>query len=570
MIHFHKLLRASALWLSLSLSQAAEQPNVIIILADDMGYGDLGVLGNPRVKTPNLDRLHAQSVRFTNHHVAPVCAPSRGELLSGIDAYRNGASTAVYGYTMVRREIPLMPQFFRDNGYATAHFGKWHLGDNHPFHPQDRGFDLSYHYNSFGLNSIAGHWENCAFDDVGWRNYNSVRFTGYTTDFLFGESMRWIKDQTRPFFIYLAPIASKKPLYVPARYVKPYDDLDKVLAEFYGMIANLDENVGRLLEFLEASGLSKNTVIIYMHDNGPDGHPGYHDAGLRGISGTLYDGGHRAPLFIRWPSGFQGEPRAIDALTHGTDLLPTLIDLCDLKVTRAAHFDGVSLKPLLDGLPDPNSDRKVVIQYGAEFKEWDSAVLWKKWRLVKGTELYDVATDPGQKTDIAAERPEILQALRKHYEGWVASTRPLLGLEKYVIVGSLVEPVTRLTSDEWYGSRASAWKYLAVTSEPVVGHWKIEAATTGDYNVLLYMFPPEADTPVNQALRNIPARPVAGARVLLDGKEVARQAVSTATHAKFRISLREGERHHLEGQFLDAAGNVLCGSFFTVMSRAAD
>jgi arylsulfatase len=557
--------RALVLLCALSIMHAAEQPNVIFILTDDMGYGDLGALGNPRVKTPNIDRLHAQSVRFTNHHVAPVCAPTRGELMTGIGAYRNGASTALYSHTMVRREIPLMPQFFKDNSYVTAHFGKWHLGDNYPFHPQDRGFDLSYHYNSFGLNSIAGHWENCAFDDIGWRNYASVRFNGYTTDFLFGETMRWMREQTRPFFIYLAPIASKKPLYVPAHYVKPYDDLDKTLAEFYGMIANLDENVGHLLKFLEASGLSRNTIVVYMHDNGPDGHTGYNTAGMRGISGSLYEGGHRAPLFIRWPAGLQGPPRDIDALTHSTDLLPTLIDLCGLKVTKPASFDGHSLKPLLEGASDPDPDRKVVIQYGAEFKEWDCAVLWKKWRLVNGTELYDIDADPGQKTDIASSKPEIVQELRRHYEKWVASTRPLLNPEKYVIVGSPLEPVTRLTSDEWSGSRGSHWKYIAVTSEPVVGHWKIEAAATGDYDILLYMFPPEANTPLNQALRNVPARPVAGARVLLDGKEVARQTASTATHARFKLPLKQGERHRLEGQFFDGAGQTLCGSFFTVV-----
>ncbi|MSU25153.1 MAG: hypothetical protein EXS32_15205 [Opitutus sp.] len=375
--------------------------------------------------------------------------------------------------------------------------------------------------------------------------------------------MSWAKQQTQPFFIYLATTSSHSPLYVEPRYAKPYEDLGEMFANLYGMTANLDENVGRLLKFLDERELSRNTIVIYMHDNGSDEKTSWFNGGMRGLSGSTYDGGHHAPFFIRWPAGIKGEPRDITALTHGTDVPPTLIDLCGLKLSRPTHFDGLSLKPLLDGLPDPNLDRKIVMQYGVQFKAWDAAVMWKKWRLVSGTELYDIATDYGQKTDLAAQRPDIVKILRTHYEQWLATTRPLLNPDNWVIVGSPVERNTHLTSDEWFGSRGSHWKYLAVTSEPVVGHWKIEVAATGDYDVSLYMFPPEANTPVNQALRNMPARPVAGARVLLDGQEVARQAVSTATHARFTLPLKQGEHHLLEGQFLDRDGATLCGSFFT-------
>jgi len=561
-----RLFRLAALWLVLTVAQAADQPNVIFILADDLGYGDLGAHGHPRIKTPNIDRLRAQSVRFTDHHVSSVCAPSRSELMTGIDAYRNGASNPISARNYPRIELPLMPQFFKDNGYATAHFGKWDLGDSYPFHPQDRGFDLSYHYKGFGLRSIANDWEACAFNDLIWRNYEPYRFKGYNTDFFFSATMDWAKQQTRPFFIYLATTASHSPLYVESRYAKPFEDLGEMFANLYGMTANLDENVGRLMKFLDESGLARNTIVVYMHDNGSDEKTGAFNGGMRGLSGSLYDGGHHSPFFVRWPAGLKGEARDIGALTHGTDLLPTLIDLCGLKTPHPLRIDGLSLKPLLDGLPDPHPDRKVVMQFGNELKEWDSAVMWKKWRLVSGTELYDIATDYGQKNDLAAQHPDIVQILRQHYEQWLADTRPLLNPDNWVVVGSPIEPVTRLTSDEWFGSRGSHWKYIAITSEPVVGYWKIEAAVTDDYDVLLYMFPPEANTPLNQALRNMPARPVAGARVLLDGKEVARQGVSDATHARFTIPLKQGEHHLLEGQFLDGAGNTLCGSFFTRVS----
>ena len=164
--------------------------------------------------------------------------------------------------------------------------------------------------------------------------------------------MDWAKQQTKPFFIYLATTASHTPLYVEPRYAKPYEDFGEMFANLYGMTANLDENVGRLMQFLDESGLARNTIVIYMHDNGSDEKTGWFNGGMRGLSGSTYDGGHHAPFFIRWPAGLKGGPRDIIALTHGTDVLPTLIDLCELNVSRPAHFDGLSLKPLLDGLPD--------------------------------------------------------------------------------------------------------------------------------------------------------------------------------------------------------------------------
>jgi arylsulfatase len=164
---------------------AEKKPNVIIILTDDQGYGDLSCHGNPVLKTPNLDRLHARSVRFTDFHVCPVCTPTRGELLTGMDAFRNGATFVCEGRSMPRRELPTMAQTFKANGYATAHFGKWHLGDNHPYRPQDRGFDLSVHNNGWGIKSLGEYWDNDAFDDFYWRNDRIEQFPGYNTDGFF-------------------------------------------------------------------------------------------------------------------------------------------------------------------------------------------------------------------------------------------------------------------------------------------------------------------------------------------------------------------------------------------------
>ncbi|MBL0125359.1 MAG: sulfatase-like hydrolase/transferase [Betaproteobacteria bacterium] len=341
-------------------ARAAEQPNVIFVLADDLGYGDLGAHGHPRLKTPNLDLLRGQSMRFIDHHVAPMCTPTRSELMSGISAFRNGASAVAQGGTTVRRELPMMPQFFKDSGYATAHFGKWHLGDNYPFRAQDRGFDLSIGYKGFGIDSVAGEWENDAFDDRYWRNGTLTKITGYNTDVFFSESIQWMRQQTRPFFVYLATTASHEPYYVESRYEKPYEDLGKVRSAFFGMTSNLDENVGRLLRFLDESGLARNTIVIYMTDNGTGDRTLFFNAGMRGRKASLYDGGHRVPFFIRWPTGVKGTPRDIDTLSRSTDVLPTVIGLCGLKINKTAEFEGRSLKPLLEGNSVPFRDRKVV------------------------------------------------------------------------------------------------------------------------------------------------------------------------------------------------------------------
>lgn len=570
MSRFPKNLCALVALLALSSLQAAEPPNVIFLLADDLGYGDLGAHGHPRLKTPNLDRLRAQSVRFIDHHVAPMCTPTRSELMTGIAAYRNGAFAVAQGGTSIRRELPLMPQFFKNSGYATAHFGKWHLGDNYPFRAQDRGFDLSIGYKGFGLDSTAGEWENDAFDDRYWRNDTLTEIQGYNTDVFFQESIKWMRQQTQPFFVYLATTASHEPYYVESRYEKPYEDLGRALSGFFGMTSNLDENVGRLMKFLDASGLNGNTILIYMTDNGSGERTSFYNAGMRGRKTSYYEGGHRVPFFVRWPDGLVGAPRDIDVLTHSTDVLPTLIDLAGLKADANAAFEGHSLRPVLKGRPDPLPDRKLVIQSGIRgpaFIEWDSAVLWKQWRLVKGQELYDVGTDLAQKIDLAQQRPEVVQALRGYYENWAAATKPLLNPVNHVVVGTSAEPITRLTSADWLGPWAGDFKELGRTDLPLFGAWNIEAAAQDDYEVALYLFPPDANAPLNQSLRNVPAQPITGARLLVDGKETTQQTLPGVTHARFKLALKQGEQHRIEGQFLDTTGKPVCGAFFLQVTR---
>jgi len=545
-------------------------------VTDDQGYGDLSVHGNPVLETPKLDALHAESVRFTDFHVAPMCTPTRGELMTGIDAFRNGATAVCEGRSLPRRELKMMPQYFKDSGYATGHFGKWHLGDNYPYRPQDRGFDDSIHNCAWGIGSLAEHWGNDAFDDQYWCNGEIKRYPGYNTDVFFGQAMNWIEKQERPFFLYLPTTAAHSPFVVPEKYARPYKGkVGPTEASFFGMIANIDENVAKLDRFLEQKGLRENTIFIFMSDNGTVKGQTVFNAGMRGKKTSAYDGGHRVPFFLRWPAGGYDRGRDVNALAHGTDLLPTVIDLCGLKNDNGkAPFDGRSLRPLLEGKENALDDRKVVIQYRAHFSRWRGAVLWKKWRLVNGRELHDVATDPGQVKNLYEQRPEVVEAMRTHYEEWTRGTTPIMGKTNYVSVGTPHEETTWLSSCNWTGSYADNWGNLA--RQDVPGHWSLQVESEGVYRVSIYMFHPAANGLLNGSVtkpssggraRPIKARPVAQARLVVDGKAITVETAPKDTHVTFELSLKKGQRVKLEGQFLDRAGKILCGAFYTFVQK---
>ncbi|HLQ44869.1 MAG TPA: arylsulfatase, partial [Planctomycetaceae bacterium] len=367
-------------------------------------------------RTPNLDRLHSQSIRLTDFHVAPMCTPTRGQLMTGLDACRNGATSVCAGRSFIRRGIPTMAEFFAANGYRTAMFGKWHLGDSYPNLPKDRGFHESVYHLGWGITSMADTWQNDYFDGRFFHNGKLQKYQGYCTDVWFDLSLNWMKERhaaKEPFFLYLPTNAPHGPHWVAEKYKQPYQG--KGPAAFFGMIANLDENIGRLESFLAESGLRDNTIVIFFHDNGGTAGVKLFNAGMRAGKTTYYEGGHRAACFIRGPNGKLSEPCDIGELTQVQDLLPTLIELCGLKEspvrTREAdraeingNFDGTSLAGLLQGKSDKLPDRKLVVQYGQRPVKWDSAVLWRKWRLVKGEELYDLRQDPAQEKNVAAEQ----------------------------------------------------------------------------------------------------------------------------------------------------------------------
>src|SRR6476659_328888 len=307
---------------------AASRPNVIVVLSDDQGYGDFSLHGNPVLKTPNLDALARQSVRLMDFHVAPMCTPTRGQLLTGIDACRNGATSVCAGRSFIRPGIPTMADIFSGAGYKTALFGKWHLGDSYPNLPNNRGFHETVYHLGWGITSMADLWQNDYFDGRFRHNGVLQKYPGYCTDVWFNLGLNWIKERKakgEPFFLYLPTNAPHGPLWVPGKYKEPYMK-PGVPAAFFGMIANLDENIGRLVTTLDETGLAENTIVIFFHDNGGTAGVNFFNAGMRGRKTTYYEGGHRAFCTIRWP-GRKLATQTVDDLCEVQDLLPTCLDL---------------------------------------------------------------------------------------------------------------------------------------------------------------------------------------------------------------------------------------------------
>ena len=356
-----------------------ERPNVVLILTDDQGYGDLSCHGNPVLKTPNLDRLHAQSVRLTDYHVDPTCSPTRAALYTGRYGTRTGVWHTIQGRSLMRPDENTLAERLRHAGYRTGLIGKWHLGDAAPLRARDQGFDFTFTHGGGGVGQTPDHWGNDYFGDTYTRFARSdddpqgteelVTVDGYCTDEWFAAADRFVTrnrpDETgRPFFLTLATNAPHAPFRVPEEYAEPYREagVESPRAEFYGMIACLDARLGEFRARLDELGLAENTVFLFTTDNGTAaGHRnGGFNANMRGAKGSVYEGGHRVPCFVHWPAGGLDEPRDVHGLTAHIDLLPTLLDLCGVPVETDLPLDGVSLAAALRG-EEPVPDRTLAV-----------------------------------------------------------------------------------------------------------------------------------------------------------------------------------------------------------------
>ena len=500
------------------LARAAgeDRPNVVLIMTDDQGYGDLACLGNPILKTPHLDAIHAESIRLTDFHVSPTCSPTRGALMSGRNTHCAGVWHTIMGRSTMRPEEVTMAEAFQANGYATGHFGKWHLGDNYPLRPQDQGFEVALMHGGGGIVQTPDHFGNDYFDDTYLRNGVPEAHEGFCTDVWFDEAMKFIgrsAEAGEPFFCYIPTNAAHGPFWAPENYEAMYREDPRVPnAGFYGMITNIDDNVGRLVEFLDDRKLAENTILIFMTDNGStfgDKKGKGFNAGMRGAKGSNYEGGHRVPCFIRWPGGELTGGRDVDALAAHFDLYPTLMELCGLERPEGPTLHGVSLVPLLRDTAKDWPERAIVVDsQRREYmeKERSFSVMTERWRLCSGNELYDIVADPGQATDVAGEHPEVVARLRAEYEAYWRMIEPLNETFVRIVLGHPAENPARLTCHDWHtGNQGVPWHQNHIRKAyESNGFWAVDVHLPGRYRFELYRWPKELELPIDAPLPEDP------------------------------------------------------------------
>jgi arylsulfatase A-like enzyme len=414
------------------------RPNIVLIITDDQGYGELACHGNPTIRTPNLDRLHAESVRFTAYHVSPTCAPTRASLMTGRHEFRSGVTHTIMQRERLALDATTIAQVLSQAGYQTGIFGKWHLGDEKPYRPAQRGFTESLIHGAGGIGqsypgSCGDFPNNSYFDPYVLHNERVEKTTGYCTDVFFSQAMQWIEaNRVRPFFAQIATNAPHSPLICPPEYQEPYEraGMNKDSAAYYGMITNIDDNVGRLLTTLRQLGLERRTLVIFMTDNGHT-HSELYNAGMRGRKGTPYEGGTRVPAFFRWPGTLEAGVD-IHALTGAIDIFPTLAELSGATIHNEP-LDGRSLVPLLQDCNAVWPDRYLFTHLGrwekgqaAASKFNQCAVRSQRFRLVNNQELYDIVNDPGERLNVIDKHPQVVAAMRQAYDQWWNAVLPRL------------------------------------------------------------------------------------------------------------------------------------------------
>jgi len=446
-----------------------ERPNIVLVMTDDQGYGELGCHGNPILKTPNLDRFSAESVRLTDFHVSPTCAPTRCSLMTGRHEFRSGVTHTILERERMSLKAVTIAQVLKSAGYTTGIFGKWHLGDEAPYQPDRRGFDEVFVHGAGGIGqtypgSCGDAPGNTYFDPAILHNRVFEKTKGFCTDVFFEQALKWIDAKRQggaPFFAYLVTNAPHGPYVCPEKYRKMYEGagLGPDATAYYGMIANIDENVGKLVAQLKAWGLEDKTLVIFMTDNGHSIGALY-NAGMHGQKGTPYQGGTRVSSLWRWP----GVPKPgidVDKLTAHVDIFPTLAELAGAKLPEGVKLDGRSLVPLLKDPGAPWDDRYVFVHVGrwphgkaADSKHSACAVRNARFRLVNDRELYDIRNDPGETKNVIDQFPEVVAQMRKAYDQWWSEVLP--AMENEDAVGPKINPFKELYWKQFGGGPDAA------------------------------------------------------------------------------------------------------------------
>lgn len=478
----------------------ASNPNVILILTDDQGYGDIHSHGNELIDTPHLDRLAASGARFENFFVAPVCAPTRASVLTGREHIRTGTVNVSNNYEIMRSEETTVAELFKENGYATALFGKWHNGEHFPNNPNGQGFDEF-------IGFCAGHIGNY-FDPLLEHNAGTIQTEGFITDALTDKALEWIEaKRDEPFFCYIPYNAPHTPFQVPDSYYEKYEarGLDVKTATLYGMVENLDDNIGRLLQRLNELNLAENTIVLFLTDNGPTNTRDRYNAGMKGFKTRVDEGGVRVPLFVKWP-GHIKSGSVIDGLAAHIDLMPTLADLCGIEIPNTLKLDGLSLKDsLLKGETAPD-DRMIFAHRfsGGKLQLLNGAARSKRFRYVltdKEETLFDLINDPGQKKDICKDNPEQFERHRAAYRKWFEDVSKGWEIESLIPCGYSEFPITHLHAVQSKLSGALKFHGRGFHHDWIINWvdpkddiaWDINVVESGRYRVAIKYTCPEKD-----------------------------------------------------------------------------
>jgi arylsulfatase A-like enzyme len=508
------------------------RPNVLLIMTDDQGYGDLGVHGNPRIRTPNLDRLAGESVRFQSFYVSPVCSPTRASLLTGRYNYRTGVVDTFVGRSLMHPGEVTLAEMLGAAGYRTGIFGKWHLGDNAPLRAIDQGFQEALVIKGGGIGQPSDPPGGSSyFDPVLQHNGRTEQHQGYCSDVFTTAAIDFLESgDRRPFFIYLAFNCPHDPLQAPPAELAQYramslhaGDFPQVgapippgqmsgpdtIARVYAMVTNIDTNVGRILAALDARGVAQDTIVIFLTDNGP-AQPRF-NAGWRGRKGTVYEGGIHVPCFIRWPGRLPGGS-VVDRIAAHIDLVPTLLEACGVPAPSSVRLDGRSLFPLLRGRTDVTwPDRTLFFQWHrGDRPERDRAFAARGQRYkllrpepppgsrqVPPLELYDLKNDPWEQRNLAGEHPQIVARMHAEYLAWFQDVAATRGFDPSRIeLGGPRENPTILTRQDWRGPRA-AW------GPDSLGFWEVFVARDGRFEVTLHLTPRPFPTVAAIRLRGV-------------------------------------------------------------------
>ena len=582
-------MRLSTLFLAATTALGfCQKPNIVFVITDDQGYGDLACHGNPVIKTPHLDKLHDESTVLTDYHVAPTCSPTRAALLTGHWTNRTGVWHTIQGRSMIRENEVTIGQHLSFD-YATGMFGKWHLGDNYPYRPEDRGFTEVYRHGGGGVGQTPDLWDNSYFDGNYFHNGKIVPAKGFCTDVFFDQANKFITKcakENKPFFAYISLNAPHGPLHAPQKYLDMYKDQKDNVAAFFGMITNIDDNVGKTRKLISDLGVAENTIFIFTTDNGTATGRNIFNAGMRGGKGSEYDGGHRVPMFVHWPAAGLNQHRKIDTLCHAVDVVPTLLDVCEVSNKGDVKFDGVSLQALFD--PDTNvqwPDRFLVTdsQRVVDPVKWrKSAVMSQQFRLINGKELYDIKADPGQKKDIAEQNAGQVAKMRAFYDKWWSELEPTFSQTTEIHLGHPDHPVVTMTAHDWLNV-FPPWNqgHIRKGDKPAKkfgGHWAVKVLKEGNYKISLRRWPTEANHAITASLppgKNVPGASKAfrandgvslnieTASLRINGKEVASKPVGEKdTVISFTTKLPKGS-HAIAPVFISKKGET--GAFYCIV-----